>query len=293
MEQIQACPICGNAAYNPFLECKDHSVSRETFTIVQCNDCGFRFTNPRPEEDRIGEYYKSEDYVSHSNTSKGLINTAYQFVRKYTLRRKLALISSLVTKGRLLDIGCGTGEFLAVCKEAGWNVSGIEPSKEAREQAIQNHQLEVHNEDKLSEYANESFDMITMWHVLEHVPKLQERIRDIKRLLKKGGILVVAVPNCASGDALHYKEYWAAYDVPRHLYHFRPNDIQKVFEEKEMKVVDMLPMKFDSFYVSMLSEKYLHGKQRIFHALWRGLLSNLSASRKGTTYSSQIYIIKK
>lgn len=293
MEKLEHCPICNSAQFNPFLACVDNTVSRETFTIVQCNSCGFKFTNPRPDESDLGRYYKSEDYVSHSNTKKGFINSTYQSVRKYTLLKKLQLISKYFKTGKILDIGCGTGEFLNTCKDAKWQTFGIEPDEDARKMAVQNYGLNVQEESELKNFPDASFDIISMWHVLEHVPKLNQRIEDLKRLIKPSGIIIVAVPNCNSLDAKIYKEQWAAYDVPRHLYHFTPKDIETAFKKHGLNTFKILPMVFDSFYVSMLSEKIKTGKTNIIRSTWNGFRSNLSAIKSGKTYSSQIYLIRK
>jgi 2-polyprenyl-3-methyl-5-hydroxy-6-metoxy-1,4-benzoquinol methylase len=293
MQNLSNCPICSASSFSSFLECKDNTVSRETFQIVQCDSCGFKFTNPRPEEDQLGKYYKSEEYVSHSNTAKGFINSTYQSVRKYTLLKKLQLISKYYKTGRILDIGCGTGEFLNTCKNAKWETIGIEPDDDAREMARKNYGLDVRNEKELNNLTNGSFDIISMWHVLEHVPKLNERVEELKRLIKQNGIIIIAVPNCNSQDAKTYKAEWAAYDLPRHLYHFTPKDIETLFKNHGMKVFRILPMIFDSFYVSMLSEKIKTGNTNIIRSLWNGFRSNVAALKSGKTYSSQIYLIRK
>ena len=263
------------------------------FQIVQCNSCGFKFTNSRPTEDKLGAYYKSEDYVSHSNTKKGFINSTYQSVRKYTLLKKLQLISKYYKTGKILDIGCGTGEFLNTCKNAKWETLGIEPDPDARKMAGTNFSLDIRDESEIKNLESESFDVISMWHVLEHVPKLNERIEDLKRLIKPNGLIIIAVPNCNSLDAKIYKENWAAYDVPRHLYHFTPKDIELIFKNHSLELFKTLPMIFDSYYVSMLSEKIKTGKTNIIRSTWNGFRSNLSALKSGKTYSSQIYLIRK
>lgn len=293
METLTNCPICNSSEFKSFCSCVDNTVSRETFQIVRCNSCGFKFTNSRPEEDQLGKYYKSEEYVSHSNTKKGFINSTYQSVRKYTLLKKLQLISKFYKTGRILDIGCGTGEFLNTCKNAKWQTIGIEPDPEARKMAIDNFELDVRDESELKNLQDEGFDVISMWHVLEHVPRLNERVEELKRLIKPKGVIIIAVPNCTSLDAKIYKEDWAAYDVPRHLYHFTPKDIDTLFEKHGMKVFRVMPMIFDSFYVSMLSEKIKTGKTNIIRAVWNGFRSNMAALRSGKTYSSQIYLIQK
>jgi SAM-dependent methyltransferase len=293
MEQLALCPICSGIKFTPFLACVDNTVSRETFQIVKCDSCGFKFTNPRPNEKDLGKYYKSEEYVSHSNTQKGFINSTYQTVRKYTLLKKLQLISKYYKTGDILDIGCGTGEFLNTCKNAKWKTIGIEPDEDARKMAKENYELDVRPESEIGNLPDASFDIITMWHVLEHVPRLNERVEDLKRLIKPNGIIIIAVPNSNSLDAKIYKENWAAYDVPRHLYHFNPKDIQTLFGNHGLNVFLVLPMVFDSFYVSMLSEKIRAGKTNIISSMWNGLRSNLAGLKSGKTYSSQIYLIRK
>lgn len=293
MLQLTKCPICESNTFNSFVKCVDYTVSRETFPIVNCSSCEFKFTNPIPDLNELGSYYKSDEYISHSNTKKGFINSCYQTIRKYTLIKKLRLISKFYRTGNLLDIGCGTGEFLETCKRAKWNVLGIEPDESARRMAIDNFSLDVRPEQDLKNLKDESFDIITMWHVLEHVPDLKGRIKELRRLLKPKGLIIIAVPNCSSLDAKLYQQYWAAYDVPRHLYHFTPNDVERLMGQFDLKVFNILPMVFDSFYVSMLSEKYRTGKINLIRSMWNGLRSNLNAIKTGREYSSQIYLIKK
>lgn len=292
MKNYTNCPICKSTEFSLFKECKDYTSSDEIFKISACNSCGFAFTNPIPEENEIGKYYESDEYISHSNTSKGIINKLYQFVRNITLDKKVNLLKSLTNKRKLLDIGSGTGEFLNHTQKNGFTVQGIEPSLIGRNNSIKNFNLSVYPEKKLAEYSENEFDIITMWHVLEHVYHLNERVETIHRILKKDGYLIVAVPNRLSYDAEKYQEYWAAYDVPRHLYHFRPVDIKTLFENHSLNVKQILPMKFDSFYVSMLSEKYKKEKSKLFKAFLVGLKSNMN-SKGLAKFSSQIYILQK
>ena len=298
MEILTHCPICNGTDLQAYMQCTDFTYSKKTFNISSCKACDFKFTNPRPSLNELGDYYQSEDYVSHSDTQVGLVNKLYHLVRKYTLIKKLQLVYRWVggiKKGdnkQILDIGCGTGAFLNVCKNAGFQVTGIEPETKAREYALSKYGLTISEEHVLDTFESASFDVITLWHVLEHVPNLNERIAQIQRLLKPEGTLIVAVPNCSSYDAAHYKEYWAAYDLPRHLYHFTPTDISNLFDRHQMKVARILPMAFDSFYVSLLSEKYKSGSSNIVRAFYQGLLSNIKAIPTGKKYSSQIYILK-
>ncbi len=290
VEKVEKCPVCGGVATELFLACKDHTVSKSSFEIVECKNCGFAYTSPRPIESELGKFYESEEYISHSNTSKGIVSNLYQRVRKHTLAKKLELINSVGKKGALLDIGCGTGEFLNTMKSGGWETIGIEPSPSARKQGVENYNLDVREEKELENFPPNSFNVITMWHVLEHVPHLLERVQKLKDLLKYDGVLIIAVPNRNSHDAKHYGEYWAAYDVPRHLYHFRAQDMRTLMGVVGFEVEKILPMKFDSYYVSMLSEKCKTGSNNLISAVWTGWISNLKAGAEGS--SSLIYIIR-
>jgi ubiquinone/menaquinone biosynthesis C-methylase UbiE len=290
---IKKCPICNYSDYHFWRKGNDNNVSNDTFTIVECEGCGFRFTNPRPTEITIGNYYKSSDYVSHSGTKKGIINKIYHIVRNKAIQSKEQLIAKncSYSERKLLDIGCGTGDFLAYCKTKNWNVLGLEPDEDARKIALNSHQITVHSLDYLTSILDESFDVITMWHVLEHVYNINEDIEQYKRILKSGGTLIVAVPNCSSHDADHYNEHWAALDLPIHLYHFQPKNIVQLFSNHQMKLVDILPMKYDAYYISMISERYKGGN--IISGFWRGFISNRKAKKQKNTYSSQIYVLKK
>jgi 2-polyprenyl-3-methyl-5-hydroxy-6-metoxy-1,4-benzoquinol methylase len=291
LHSIKNCPICDGTHFSFWRKGIDHNVSGNLFTIVECTSCDFRFTNPRPTEKTIGNYYKSENYVSHSGTKKGIVNKIYHLVRNRSIIKKEQLISSLSTSKNMLDVGCGTADFLSHCKNKGWQVTGVEPDQHARELALKNHQLIIEDACYLSRLEDEQFDVITLWHVLEHIYNLQEDINTFKRLLKKGGYLVIAVPNCSSHDADYYQEDWAALDLPIHLYHFRPNDIKNISEKHGFELVQILPMTYDAYYISMLSEKYRKGN--ILKGFWRGFISNMKAKKNSTTYSSQIYILKK
>jgi 2-polyprenyl-3-methyl-5-hydroxy-6-metoxy-1,4-benzoquinol methylase len=294
MENLSSCPICNCKVFAPLFQAKDNTVSKDFFSIVSCNDCGFKFTNPRPTKTEIGPYYKSDEYISHSNANKGLINGLYQLVRGYALTSKIRLVKNLVGDGKmLLDIGCGTGAFLNTAKLAGYTVVGVEPDAGARQMAMQEYGLAIKEEADLTTLKENSFDVITMWHVLEHVHNLTERIQTLFRLIKTDGCVIIAVPNCESSDAKVYGANWAAYDVPRHLYHFTQKDIELLALTNGFSLLLVKQMWFDSFYVSMLSEKYKYGKLNIIRAMWNGALSNLKALGKDKNASSKIYVLKK
>jgi len=277
--------------------CKDNTASKESFTIVECADCGFKFTSPRPLESELGKYYKSENYISHSDSKKGIVSKLYHWVRSYTLLKKLQLVFHYSGKkqGTILDYGSGTGAFLKVCSDNKWNAFGIEPDADARKILLERGSLMVQDSIKSFNVAHPEmkFDCITLWHVLEHIPNLKEFFGFIEKSLKPNGVLIIALPNCNSYDAKHYKEHWAAYDLPRHLYHFTPATITKLLQGYAYKNVAILPMIFDSFYVSILSESYATGKSNLLKASWVGLKSNLKANKTGKEFSSQIYVFKK
>lgn len=267
---------------------KDYSVSKEVFDLHHNPEYDMLLTFPKPSLEQLSRYYESEDYISHTDGRRSLFEKIYQFVKGITLKRKLKLINSISQKGHLLDIGAGTGDFLSIAKKDTWKVVGIEPNQKAKSIAMNKGVDFVKN---LNELEDNTFDVITMWHVLEHVPNLEEYIEQLKRLVKPQGKIIIAVPNFKSYDAKYYREYWAAFDTPRHLWHFSKKSIELLFAKQNLKLIDILPMKFDSYYVSLLSEKYKNGKMNFLNAVWVGWKSNRYGSKK-KEYSSHIYILK-
>ena len=269
-------------------------MSHESFAIVQCAGCAFQFTNPRPDAAHIGRYYESDEYVSHNSGAGGLLHQAYKVARFFTMRRKVGLINTFSAgktgTGRLLDYGCGTGHFLVAAQAAGWQVAGVEPNARARQEASQRVGQPV-GPGPLTDFAPASFDVITLWHVLEHVHQLHETLTQLVALLKPTGVLLVAVPNVDSLDAQHYREHWAAYDVPRHLYHFAPKTMAKLLKKHQLRVRETLPMPLDAYYVSLLSER--HRAERgggLLATLKAGYQSNRYAAQHEGQYSSLLYV---
>lgn len=294
---ITSCPVCGSNDLKKTFDGVDYFSSGEVFPVCDCAHCGFRFTNNFPSEDAIGRYYDSPDYISHSDSDKGLINRLYHHFRKKMLRKKVGLVAANATKSpiRLLDIGCGTGYFLQAAKERGWVVSGIEKDKKARESATLRSGLSVNDENFFWEIESSSFNVVTLWHVLEHLEKLNETIDKIKEITTPEGIIVLALPNCHSYDAEFYKELWAAYDIPRHLWHFSPGTIDKLLTKHHLKIVKRVRMPLDAFYISLLSEKYRGSNRltryaRAFGVGTMGFIRSLSNPEQA---SSIIYIAKK
>lgn len=272
-----------------YLETRDFSVTQEEFTLYLDNSMEMLVTKPVPDLTSISKYYESENYISHTDGKRGLIEKLYQLVKKRTLKQKVSLLSKYhSSKGKLLDIGCGTGDFLAVAKRKQWTALGIEPNEKAGRFAKEKG-LTLQN--NIDEVKSDSIDVVTMWHVLEHIPDWEHQIKEIQRVLKKEGILMIAVPNFKSFDAAYYQQYWAAYDVPRHLWHFSQTSIQHIVNSFDFQLLGIRPMWMDSFYVSLLSEKYKTGKYNYIKAFWIGLRSNLKA-RKSKEYSSLLYVIQ-
>lgn len=290
MITLKECPICSSKTVEPFLDSRDHFLSKEPFSIVRCSSCGFRFTNPRPDNEELSEYYKSEEYISHSNTNKGLSARLYKLVRNFTLGLKERLITRYVSRGTILDYGCGTGHFLSYCKSKGWHTTGFEPDSGASDLA-RNQGITVYSKESDLINSEAKYNVISLWHVLEHLAELKETIQYLKGKLKPKGILVIAVPNPESFDAKYYGSFWAAYDLPRHLYHFSSKDMERLFSDLGFEMVNKRGMYFDSVYVSLLSEKYKRGKQSLLLAPIIGLCSNLMALFS-QEYSSNIYIFR-
>lgn len=279
-----------NSSKKIILKVKDHLVSGEEFTLVENEFEDLLQTIPAPELEKLPDYYKSEKYISHTDTKKSFIEKVYHSVKAISLKQKVSLITSLnKSAGKLLDIGSGTGDFLVTAKEKNWEVFGVEPSHDAR---ALSEQKGVKVSTELKEITETNFDVITLWHVLEHVPDLENYIQEIATRLKSTGTLIVAVPNFKSKDAKHYKEFWAAYDVPRHLWHFSKPGIKRLFSKHDFQLIKTKPMWFDAFYVSLLSEKYKTGKSNWFKAIFIGALSNLAALATKEC-SSHIYVLKK
>jgi 2-polyprenyl-3-methyl-5-hydroxy-6-metoxy-1,4-benzoquinol methylase len=290
-DSLTSCPVCGNKKFTEFIQGKDFFLSGESFTIQQCTNCHYRFTYSPPSPDEIGKYYESDKYISHDSQKLSITTIAYKVARYFAIRNKFSIINSYSKGKRLLDIGCGTGELLYYCSKKGLLVKGIEPNLKARQFAVNKYKLEISEDFSGKILANEKFDCITLWHVLEHLHKPDETLNQIKRMINPHGVLIIAVPNSDSWEATHYKKYWAAYDLPRHISHFTYNTLEYFLDKNNYSLIRCLPQKLDAFYISLLSEQYKTGRKNFLKAFLRGMQSNFYGQRPEFRYSSIIFIL--
>lgn len=286
------CPICSSLNIVEVFWVKDFAVSGEKFQIWECCNCGLRFTQDVPDELSILPYYLSDSYISHSETKQGLINKLYHPARILMLHQKLKKITLTtgLKSGKILDIGSGTGTFLHFLREKGWEVTGIEPDPGARKLARDLYHLELLNFDNIFKMPDQNFQLITLWHVLEHVHSLHALVSQIKRLLLPEGFLFIAVPNYHSKDATKYQEYWAAYDVPRHLYHFDQTSMESLMIPHGFIPYKKFSLTMDPFYICWLSENYRTGKNRIFAGILNGANSYFEARNNLSKSSSILFV---
>lgn len=292
MNKIEECPSCQSVSFNPVFTAADHVVSGDLFDIIECDNCHIRLTNPIPDEKEILPYYDSDDYVSHSETTRGAINKLYAVVRRVMLIRKRKVIQSLGPgrSGKLLEIGCGAGAFLNEMHRSGWEVLGIEPNRRARDTVMRKYSLAVRSPEEWFTQPESSYDVIALWHVLEHLHSLDGYLRRIRTCLEDNGVLIVAVPNYRSFDGEYYQSRWAAYDLPRHLYHFTYESMTVLLKRYGLTITTIKRLPFDAFYASMLSEK--HSEGFVARGLWIGLRSYLQALGDTKRSSSIIYVVR-
>ncbi len=295
-QPFSPCPVCNKEDISFLIHTKDYSLTRKHFDIIQCANCSLRYTYPMPTENEIAPYYDFPAYISHSDVKEGWMNKIYHKVRTYTLREKTNWVQALFTghKGHILDIGAGTGAFAHSMKMKGWKVTALEPDAASRQRALDNYGIDLLPIEDVYSLPEQTYEVISLWHVLEHVHDLKGYLDKFEKLLKPNGRLIIAVPNYTSYDAVFYKKHWAAYDVPRHLYHFSPESMNYLVQQANLQIVEYKPMWFDSFYVSLLSEQFKKsGVLGILRAIIIGCISNLKAFRNNKKASSIIYLIKK
>lgn len=298
LETLKSCPSCRHDSFKNTLSCIDYTYSKDVFSLVECSACKLLYTNPRPDELAIGKYYDSPEYVSHTDTNSGLLFTLYGFVKRYTLKQKRKALEVLSNEKNILDYGAGSGDFSNELLQNNWTVSAYEPDPNARKK-IEGKNPAINLVGQLSEVGTESKSVITLWHVLEHVHRLNETIHEFHRILKNDGVIVIAVPNHTSFDASFYQTNWAAYDVPRHLYHFSPATLETLLSANGFRLHEIKPMWFDSYYVSLLTEKNINNQGMLkiafgwLRAFLVGSYSNIKTIASTKNCSSVTYVFKK
>jgi SAM-dependent methyltransferase len=290
-EKLDICPSCKSVKINNHFICMDYVVSKESFALSHCETCDLVFTNPRPRQEFIGNFYNNENYTPHSRKIS-FFNSVYRVLRKINSHRKVGIINRISQKGKILDIGCGTGEFLKTCKENGWEITGVEPIDIVNMEAKK--KLEIIVFKQLSEIEQDNtFDIITLWHVLEHIYDIHGTLESVKRLLKKGGKILIAIPNIDSYDSKLFKEFWAAFDVPRHLFHFNQDSFSRLTKEHGLKIVETIPLYLDAYYISLLSFQYQYAHRNWIKSIIIGYKSNSYAKLNQNNFSSLLYCLKK
>jgi 2-polyprenyl-3-methyl-5-hydroxy-6-metoxy-1,4-benzoquinol methylase len=289
------CPVCSGKSVSSLFTVKDHFFSGEEFEILGCKDCSLSYTLNAPDETEIAKYYKSDEYISHSDTKKGITNRLYHIARSWMLGKKSRIVEKMVVrkKGSLLDIGCGTGYFASHMVKKGWTCCGIETDKDARKYAEDVKGLDVFGPEKLSGFTSGEFDVVTLWHVLEHLPHPKDILKEISRLLDSKGLCIIALPNTDSYDAKFYGKDWAAWDVPRHLWHFNRSSFIKLIEDSDLSLKSVRRMPLDSFYISILSERYLGSRWSFLKGITIGKIGWIFSWFNRSRSSSLIYILKK
>ena len=286
------CPWCGSDNAQLHLELKDLFLTQEPFKILECKDCGLLYTSPRPNKEEIGKYYKSDEYYSHQENKEGFIPKVYEKVKSVNLRSKYKMATEGLATGKILDIGCGVGDFLHTMEQQGWECTGVEPSEDAKAIAKKRIKAQLLSSEEQEHLQEGSFDVITMWHVLEHVDALRWQIQQLYRLCKPGGRIVIALPNYKSYDGQYYKAEWAAYDVPRHLNHFNKETLIRCFEENQMKHIRTEKLVWDAYYISYMSEKYRNHSCPLLRGAIQGWISNCKARKTGE-WSSLVYVFER
>ncbi len=294
-QEFKPCPLCGASGQIPYAGCTDYTVSKEHYTLMRCPSCGMVYTLDPPSQDKMAQYDKLGLKLKLGDSPSGLIGKLYYRVRSYMLGRKAHIVESQSyrTAGTLLNYGAKTGFFSHRMERRGWKVISVEKYHEERQFSLEMFHHRMIDLNEMDKLRPGTFDVITLWHVFEHNPhpdKLLDRFYD---LLRPGGILVMACPNICSTDAMHYGPYWAAYDVPRHLWHFSPTSLCNLVHKHGFTLMHHESMPFDSFYISILSEKQMRHKLAFIRGFLYGLHSWLVSLSKRGKSSSLVYVFRK
>lgn len=292
--EIKACIVCGSTDHQTELLVTDWLVTQEKFNVKRCNKCLFRFTANPPSAEAAGKYYETEEYVEHSDNNDGFINKLYHFGRKWMMKYKLSLIQNLQTGNRLLDVGSGAGYFLNFMQQSGYAVEGVEISEKAVKGCKDKYNIDAYHPSRLIGNKIEiNVDIITLWHVFEHVYEYDEYFNSFSKLLSKDGRLIIAMPNYKCLEEKIYRTHWNGYDTPRHLWHFTPETFKKFAADRGFEIVKMKSLPLDPFYNSMISASYKKSFTLLPITLLNGILSSILSSISLKHSSSIVYILKK
>ena len=268
---------------------KDYLVTGSSFEVRLDQQTQIAHTYPQPSEDELGKYYASEEYISHGNKKRSVIERVYAIAQKIMLKQKEQWLTKHSKQNkRYLDFGCGTAALVQHLNQKNWEAYGVEPSEKARNFSIVKERLYP----SLEELPQKDFDVIALWHVLEHLSDPAKSLKAFYDRLDHQGHLFLALPNFNSYDAKYYENFWAAYDVPRHLWHFSAKGIIGLCEENGFEFVESKGLGLDAFYVSYLSERHQKNKVAFIKGMIVGCWSNLLALFT-QEYSSKLYVFKK
>lgn len=294
-QDFDPCPICGASGQTPYANCTDFMVSKESYYLLRCPSCGVVYTLDPPSENELRRYDKLSLKLKLGDAPKSLMEKLYYHVRARMLRKKAKIIETYAyrTSGSLLNYGAKTGYFSHRMERRGWKVTSLERYHEERLFSLEMFHHRMMDMSELDKLHAGTFDVITMWHVFEHMHHPHELLDRFYELLRPGGVLVMACPNIRSTDAMYYGPYWAAYDVPRHLWHFDPVSLAQLLHRHGFTLMHHERMPFDSFYISILSEKHMRHKMAFLRGMWEGLRSwRISITHRGKS-SSLIYVFRK
>lgn len=294
-ERLNPCPLCGAIETVPYATCSDHASSRLQYLLLRCPACGVVFTDNHPEEDEMEQFETLDSQIRRADSPEGITERLYRHVRRRMLRRKAGLVvrQSYRDSGTLLNYGAKRGFFSDHMERKGWKVTSVDRHHENRQFSLEHFHHRMSGMQEMSDFTPETFDVITLWHVFEHENEPERLLDTFHRILRPGGILVMSCPNICSTDAMHYGPYWAAYDVPRHLWHFNPVSLNRLVHRHGFTLMHHEKMPYDCFYISIMSEQYMMHRLAFLRGMAYGLHSWLvSLTRRGRS-SSIVYVFRK
>ena len=294
-QDFTPCPLCGASGQMPYADCIDFTVSKESFILLRCPQCGVVFTSNPPKESETIRYDTLDLKLKLGDSPRGLTDKLYYYVRHRMLRKKASIVESQSyrTGGTLLNYGAKTGYFSHYMERRGWKVTSIEKYHEERQFSLETFHHRMYDVSEMDRLTPETFDVITLWHVFEHCYNPNGLLNRFYRLLRPGGILLIACPNICSTDAMHYGANWAAYNVPRHLWHFNPTSLSNLLNKHGFTLMHRQKLSYDCFYISVLSEKNKNSKMPFLRGMWFGMRCWFISLARLDKSSSLVYVFRK